>query len=119
MPQIIFTQDNGVNRPRKIFDCPKGALVMIEVLDNASTLFFDTSRETLESDGLGAATPNNKQGFQLQHNNAGSQAMLQFWLKGSLWARSDTAGGLINASILFDLGAGAAPPPEPQFEENI
>jgi len=112
MAQVKFDQDNGVNTPKKILDAgARGAFVGIQVLD-ASTLFFDVQRDILEIGGLGTVAPNNVMGFQIKT----AQGIVFMWWKGEMWARSDTAGAIINAAILFKLtgnqGAGVmdAPP---------
>lgn len=99
MAQVKFDQDNGVNTPKKILDAgPTGAFVGIQVLDG-STLFLDVQRDILEIGGLGLAAPNNQMGFQLK----AAAGLVLTWWKGEMWGRSDTAGGLINAAILFKL----------------
>jgi hypothetical protein len=98
MPQFKFSQQNSKNLTQKILSVPRGAFIALQVLD-ASTLFFDKSKEILDRDGMGAAAPNNVEGFQIKSTNN----IFTTWWKGDLWGKSDTDGGLINASVLFEL----------------
>src|SRR5947209_7934149 len=94
MPQFSFGSNQ---KPLKILDAgPDGAFIALQVLD-ASTLFFDTSLETMNIGGQGAAAPNATEGFQLKS----AQGIFISWWKGELWGRSDTNQGLIQAQILF------------------
>lgn len=97
MPQFAF---GSTKKALKILDAgADGAFIALQVLD-ASTLFFDRTLDTLNTDGLGLAAPNSTQGFQIKT----AQGIVQLWWKGELWARSDTNNGLVQADIIFQLG---------------
>lgn len=121
MPQLQF---GSATNPQKILDAgPDGAWIILQVLDT-STLFFDKSREILQGDGYGAATPDSKQGFQLKQS-----AVFQFYTlpwKGELWGMSDTKGAIIAWQIAAPLhkgscgcGGKAQDKPQPGFDEEI
>lgn len=103
---------------------PDGGFVNLEVLD-ASTLFFDGSKDTLLSAGSGIAT-NTVQGFQLKSTNG----IFGTWWTGQMFGRSDTVGGTIYAAVVYKkrkcgCSGGArggainnSGAPQPQFQES-
>lgn len=116
MPQQGFGTTTDV---RQILDAgPDGAWCLLQVLD-ASVLFFDKTKETLLADGMGAATPNSRQGFQLK----AAQGIFFTWWTGIMWGRTDTVQGLINAAVVYKpkkCGCGGAKSdetPQPGFDE--
>lgn len=94
---------NGSMQPKRLLSIPKGGLVVLQVLDAASTIFFEKSKDILLAGGLGIAAPNLTQGFQVKQ----AAGIIQFWWKGELWATTDTNGALLNVEVVFELSKSA------------
>lgn len=97
MPQMQFSNDNGVSTPKKILDTgAKWARVYLQVLD-ASTLFIAAVRDSLLQSGS-VAQP--VQGLQLKNIAGQPLTIFAFWWKGPMWGIDTTNGGLIDYEIL-------------------